>query len=136
MVRFVFCLALPEVIHLPHGLEAVTRNWRNHDSAELSAPQSQGEESDGAHCSTKRCGTFSYIGFYYMRLFSFPPNIFLSLSLVQLYVVLKVCSALQPYLTSAGQENLNLLRMSHSVSNDEEIELSKKYLQRQVLVVR
>ncbi|KAI4808698.1 hypothetical protein KUCAC02_000746, partial [Chaenocephalus aceratus] len=43
------CLLSPgRVIHLPRGLEAVTRNWRNHDSTELSAPQSPGEESDTA----------------------------------------------------------------------------------------
>lgn len=69
MVRFVFCLALPEVIHLPRGLEAVTRNWRNHDSTELSAPQSPGEESDGAHCSTKRWEHFP-IYFFYGAFFS------------------------------------------------------------------
>lgn len=73
MVRFVFCLALPEVIHLPRGLEAVTRNWRNHDSTELSAPQSPGEESDGAHCSTKRWEHFPIYFFYGAFFFSSIP---------------------------------------------------------------
>lgn len=63
VLRFVFCLALPEVIHLPHGLGAVTRNWRNHNCMELSAPQSPGEESDGAHCSTKRWEHFLFLFF-------------------------------------------------------------------------
>lgn len=73
VVRFVFCLALPEVIHLPRGLEAVTRNWRNHDSTELSAPQSLGEESDGAHCSTKRWEHFPIYFFYGAFFFSSIP---------------------------------------------------------------
>lgn len=64
VVRFVFCLALPGVIHLPRGLEAVTCNWRNHDSTELSAPQSPGEESDGTHSSTKRWEHFPLWVFY------------------------------------------------------------------------
>ena len=78
MVRFVFCLALPEVIHLPRGLEAVTRNWRNHDSTELSAPQSPGEESDGAHCSTKR---LKHLPIWVFDADFFSLYIFLSLSL-------------------------------------------------------
>lgn len=127
VVCFEFCLALPEVIHLPRGLEAVTRNWRNHDGTELSAPQSPGEESHGAHCSTKRWEYFPIWVFYavfFLSLHFFPqyfsfffptPGIFGSGDIFNLMI--------------RWPENRNLVRISHSVRNNEEKELSKKYLQ-------
>ena len=118
VVRFVFCLALPEVIHLPRGLGAVTRNWRNHDSTELSAPQSPGEESDGARCSTKRWEHFP-IWVFFFSLFFFS-NIFL-----------RNCSSLHVELTS--DENLNLIKgnstnLTHQTCKNCSLKHSKRNL--------
>lgn len=77
VVCFEFCLALPEVIHLPRGLEAVTRNWRNHDSTKLSASTVPGWGIWCTGCSSKRWEHFSLYGFF-MPFFSTNPIFFFS----------------------------------------------------------
>lgn len=86
VVCFEFCLALPEVIHLPRGLEAVTRNWRNHDSTELSASTVPGWGIWRCTLQLQEVGTFFplwlfYAFFFFTRpiyffpqYFSFPPS--------------------------------------------------------------
>lgn len=73
VVCFEFRLALPEVIHLPRGLEAVTRNWRNHDSTELSASTVPRWGIWRCTLRHQEVGTFSLWVFYAVF---FPPPIY------------------------------------------------------------
>lgn len=78
VVCFEFCLALPEVIHLPRGLEAVTRNWRNHDSTELSASTVPGWGIWRCTLQLQEVGTFFPLWVFYAIFFFYPSYPFLS----------------------------------------------------------
>lgn len=78
VVCFEFCLALPEVIHLPRGLEAVTRNWRNHDSTELSASTVPGWGIWRRTLQLQEVGTFFPLWVFYAIFFFNPSYPFLS----------------------------------------------------------
>lgn len=84
VVCFEFCLALPEVIHLPRGLEAVTRNWRNHDSTELSASTVPGWGIWRCTLQLQEVGTFFPLWVFYAIFFFFLP--ILSISFLNIFL--------------------------------------------------
>lgn len=83
VVCFEFCLALPEVIHLPRGLEAVTRNWRNHDSTELSASTVPGWGIWRCTLQLQEVGTFFPLWVFYAIFFFLP---ILSISFLNIFL--------------------------------------------------
>lgn len=122
MVQFAFCLALPEVIHLPRGLGAVTHNWRNHNCMELSAAHSPPVKNP--ILQHQEVGTFAFMFFSEFKFFLLPCShrvliFFFLLFLLFIWDFYSQCRAAGRVWRKLTRKSF--LRISSSVSTDQEV---------------